>query len=553
MPYILAHEEAHIRRLDHLVKPLFFLAMAIHWFNPLVWLAFRLLSRDMEIACDAQVIKQMGEQAKKEYGRLFFSFATERPRFSASLLGFGESSASQRIKSILTYKQPTAIVIAIAILLCAATAIAAATISYDKEKTADAMLTELLQDPTVTASIGNTESRFYGQEEIASQFMEAFGDTRGWEEISEEGMSGDNRFSKRISHDELCTFIDNQTRNKQMNLTSYESGTLISFLDHSQYEIRRYFTEEDIYTDIAALLLKYDDEALREIFAKDSHMVAVGDFYYPIDTTALDLGPMDLGDCTVLTQFQQLQTLALTNVTIADTAKLGTMTQLKGLTISGNNISELSFLKNLENLTSLSLHFMNIADISPLAEAKQLEYLSLSNMPVTDISPLQGLGKLTDLNLQFTDVADLTPLQGLTALTALDLEVTPVSDVEALAGLTQLRELHLTNTKVRDISPLQALQSLNWLDLQATDVEDISAVSSLTNLKTLTLLGTKVSDLSPLTGLENMLYLGLPTAFQDQEVIGELQQKWSGRADYADATIDFFDIQYQNKKDITAW
>lgn len=120
--FILAHETAHKRRFDHLTKLLGFAALAVHWFNPLVWAAFFLFCRDMEMACDEHVMEEMGEEKKKGYSMALLQFETRR---SALLipLAFGESHTKSRIRNILNYKKPGFWVSIAAILLLAAAAV----------------------------------------------------------------------------------------------------------------------------------------------------------------------------------------------------------------------------------------------------------------------------------------------------------------------------------------------------------------------------------------------------------------------------------------------
>lgn len=103
--FILAHETAHQKRYDHLTKLLAFGALAVHWFNPLVWAAFFLFSRDVEMACDEYVMEHMGEKNKKGYSLALLRFEERR---SALLipLAFGESHTKSRIRNILNYKKP---------------------------------------------------------------------------------------------------------------------------------------------------------------------------------------------------------------------------------------------------------------------------------------------------------------------------------------------------------------------------------------------------------------------------------------------------------------
>ena len=104
--YLLKHEEIHIRRLDYLVKPLAFLVLCIHWFNPLVWLSFSLMTKDMEMACDERVIKELGTNLKKDYSNSLLSLAVKRKIIGGSPLAFGESNPKSRIVNVLNYKRP---------------------------------------------------------------------------------------------------------------------------------------------------------------------------------------------------------------------------------------------------------------------------------------------------------------------------------------------------------------------------------------------------------------------------------------------------------------
>lgn len=92
LSYILAHEQTHIRRLDYLVKPFAFLVLIIHWFNPIMWLSFALMSKDMEMSCDESVIRRMGSDRKASYSNSLLSLAVKRSGLLVgSPLAFGES------------------------------------------------------------------------------------------------------------------------------------------------------------------------------------------------------------------------------------------------------------------------------------------------------------------------------------------------------------------------------------------------------------------------------------------------------------------------------
>ena len=104
--YILAHERIHIKRNDYLIKIIAYIALIIHCFNPLVWLSFILMSKDMEMACDEAVIKEIGSEVKKEYSKSLLAFASEKKVLGITPIAFGEGEVKSRIKNVLKYKKP---------------------------------------------------------------------------------------------------------------------------------------------------------------------------------------------------------------------------------------------------------------------------------------------------------------------------------------------------------------------------------------------------------------------------------------------------------------
>ncbi len=117
------HERSHISRRDHLVKPLGFIIAAVYWFNPLVWLAYVLLCRDIELACDEKVIKKIGYDKKKDYSQALLNLSIPRKYISACPVAFGEVGINERIKNVLTMKKGKKIIIAVALAICAVLAI----------------------------------------------------------------------------------------------------------------------------------------------------------------------------------------------------------------------------------------------------------------------------------------------------------------------------------------------------------------------------------------------------------------------------------------------
>lgn len=115
--YIIKHEETHIKRKDHIVKFIAFMITYIHWFNPLVWLAFYLMGEDMELSCDESVIKEMGYEIKKDYSASLLSLSIGRKIIGGSPIAFGENNTKGRIKNVLNYRKPKTWIIGLALIL----------------------------------------------------------------------------------------------------------------------------------------------------------------------------------------------------------------------------------------------------------------------------------------------------------------------------------------------------------------------------------------------------------------------------------------------------
>ncbi len=106
MLHVISHEEAHIRRKDHLWKPLGFAILCLHWFNPLVWVAYVILCRDIELACDEKVVKTLTTEERADYSQALLNCSLCRKSIASCPLAFGEVSVKDRVKSVLTYKKP---------------------------------------------------------------------------------------------------------------------------------------------------------------------------------------------------------------------------------------------------------------------------------------------------------------------------------------------------------------------------------------------------------------------------------------------------------------
>ena len=123
LEHVVAHEQAHIRRKDHWWKPIGFLLLTIHWFNPFMWLAYVLLCRDIELACDEKVIKELGNEQRGDYTQALVACSVNRRMIAACPLAFGEVSVKERVKSVMNYKKPAFWVIIISVIVCVGVAV----------------------------------------------------------------------------------------------------------------------------------------------------------------------------------------------------------------------------------------------------------------------------------------------------------------------------------------------------------------------------------------------------------------------------------------------
>lgn len=122
-PYVIAHEQAHLKRGDQWWKPLGFLILAIHWFQPFVWVAYLLFCNDLELACDESAVKKLNPQERKDYSYALLSCSMQRRLVTVCPLAFGEVGVKKRVKEILNYKKPTFWVVLAAVAVCGIVAV----------------------------------------------------------------------------------------------------------------------------------------------------------------------------------------------------------------------------------------------------------------------------------------------------------------------------------------------------------------------------------------------------------------------------------------------
>ncbi len=123
LSHVLAHEKTHLRRHDHWWKPLGFVLLAVYWFNPVIWLAYILFCRDIELACDEKAVREYSLEEKKDYSRALLSCSVSRRMVAVCPLAFGETGVKERVKTVLNYKKPGFWAIVAAVVVCVAVAV----------------------------------------------------------------------------------------------------------------------------------------------------------------------------------------------------------------------------------------------------------------------------------------------------------------------------------------------------------------------------------------------------------------------------------------------
>ncbi len=134
LEYVVAHESAHIRRKDHWWKPMGFLLLSVYRWNPLMWLGYVLLCRDIELACDEKVIGKMENESRADYTQALVCCSKDRRRIAACPLAFGEVGVKERVKSVMNYKKPGFWILLLSVLACIGAAVCFLTDPKEPEK-----------------------------------------------------------------------------------------------------------------------------------------------------------------------------------------------------------------------------------------------------------------------------------------------------------------------------------------------------------------------------------------------------------------------------------
>lgn len=192
---VVSHENAHIKRKDHLIKPFGYAILSVYWFNPLVWVAYILLCRDIESACDEKVIKDLSAEARKAYATALLECSVRKNYIAACPLAFGEIGVKNRVKNAISYKRPAFWVIISALLVCVTVSVLfltspagaendiSETVSEDSRQTesSDTSVTDVSNDVS-----SSDTSEYIGEVSVNDETSAESSDTDVSEEISDD-------------------------------------------------------------------------------------------------------------------------------------------------------------------------------------------------------------------------------------------------------------------------------------------------------------------------------------------------------------------------------
>ncbi len=245
--YIILHELIHIKRRDYLIKPLSLLVLAIHWFNPTVWVSYILAHKDMELSCDERVIATFEKDVRKEYAYSLLNMSISQSNlFNGGLLAFGEKNIKVRIKNIVNYKKRTFLVTLIGIVV-----LVVVSVSLLGNPQADSIDLNYLNKDNALDLLAQTDPLFVNGKYIISpnvELMKLFQDNK-WQEL---------KVRSPLELSSELWFDVNET----LAIKFYDGDSLAMITSHGGY--RYYKIPEDIYSNLREYVFTNKRDAFME-------------------------------------------------------------------------------------------------------------------------------------------------------------------------------------------------------------------------------------------------------------------------------------------------
>ena len=240
MEFVVSHEKAHLKRKDHIWKPLGFLLLSVYWFNPLLWAAYILLCKDIELACDEKVIRQLGTEVKKPYSNALINCSVPRKMSSACPLAFGETGVKERVKGVLSYKKPAFWIIIIAVIVCIAAAICLLTNpkTYDAGDLDDKLQVFLDMQIKAHHKSEQTDNNFAALDYDILKIDKSLSDTTlyMWVYYEEYSYKNDSLKVEAAAHIPTVITVTNTIAQNKNGINSYELREYWEPRDGSYYE-----------------------------------------------------------------------------------------------------------------------------------------------------------------------------------------------------------------------------------------------------------------------------------------------------------------------------
>lgn len=244
LEHVVAHEQAHICRHDHWWKPLGFLLLTIHWFNPLMWLAYVLLCRDIELACDEKVIRKLDNEQRADYTQALIVCSVSRRSIAACPLAFGEVSVKERVVSIMKYRKPAFRIVIPAVLVCMIAAVCFLTNPKqdhkNSEQSAEAVLSQVL---SCTLQEAADFDAYY--EELLKASAETSGTANGSGMVSVTGL--EDYFQKQYGDLMTDECLENMMGNRISTLIMRLARQYASDIAVEGIELQKRSGEQDMY------------------------------------------------------------------------------------------------------------------------------------------------------------------------------------------------------------------------------------------------------------------------------------------------------------------
>jgi len=222
LEHVIRHEKAHLQRHDHWWKPLGFLLLSVYWFNPLCWIAYILLCRDIEMACDEKVIRDMDKDDMAAYSQALLDCSFPRKRIAACPLAFGEVGVKERIKGVLNYKKPAFWIILIAIIACIVLAVCLMTDPFSNKSLSGKLGVSMDMAVAEHNRSSYSEGRFIATDYDVLLVSESGSETTVYAWVLYEEYSFDGRDVKVESGSHIPTAITFDTSDNDNDSSTYD-------------------------------------------------------------------------------------------------------------------------------------------------------------------------------------------------------------------------------------------------------------------------------------------------------------------------------------------